>query len=227
MILKVVVRNPPIERAATPKDHDEFSPIAIVERIKSGDRSAESQLVNFYSDKLMFILQRKFSDKELCRDAHQEAFAVIIQKIRAGQVREPAKLAGFMRSTAINLALMAIRKNKNMIAMSHSPIIENISYSGHSAYQDIAESELADILKGLINELAIERDRRILISFYITQLDKMQICQQLDLSPDHFDKIIYRSKQRLKTLILTRHKHSLFATVRLWIMGRDKGGKHA
>jgi len=223
MALKLVVEHPSFDQKKPPNNDGKFSPTAIVARIKSGDRTAESEMVTFYSDELMFILSRKFSDKELCLDTHQDTFAMVIQKIRNDELRDPSKLASFIRSTAINLALMSIRKHKKMIALSDSPVLENLSGGSNSAYQDIAQEELTDILMTLINELGVERDKLIIISFYITQLDKSQICQQLDLSPDHFDKIIYRAKQRLKRLILSRNKGSLFTTIRQWITGSDKG----
>jgi len=226
-VLKLVVANPPLDDSNAVSDsHTDFSPHSIVTRIQGGDKAAESELVSFYSDKLMFILSRKFNDRQLVLDTHQETFATVILKIRNGTIREPDKLTGFIRSTAVNLALMSIRKNKRMLTSSDSPIIENICDNQSSAYQDIEQQELTSMVMCLINELKVERDRTIIISFYITQLDKSQICQQLNLSPDHFDKVIYRAKQRLKNLILHRKKSSIITSVQQWVRGHIKGEQH-
>jgi len=206
--------------------NDEFSPLDVVSRIESGDKGAESELVAFYSDKLRFILNQKFQDHQLCQDTHQEAFATVIKKIRQGHLREPSKLASFIRSTAVNLALMAIRKNYRTITASDSPMLNNLTQNTISARKKIEQHQLAKMVLTVINQLDVARDRTILISFYVTGLDKSQICQQLDITPNHFDKIIYRSKQRLKSIIMRHKTSALFSMVSQWIPKKNRGENH-
>ena len=52
-----------------------------------------------------------------------------------------------------------------------------------------------------MNELRKQRDKDILMDFYFNDLDKSTICEKLKLSSDHFDKVLFRAKQRLKLLI--------------------------
>jgi len=204
----------------------EFSPCDVVSRIESGDQGAESELVTFYSDKLHFILSQKFQDRQLCQDTHQETFATVLKKIRQGDLREPTKLTSFIRSTAINLALMAIRKNSRIYAASDSPPLNNLSQSAICARKKIEQHQLATMVLAVINQLDIARDRTILLSFYITGLDKSQICQQLDITPNHFDKIIHRAKQRLKKIIMRHKTSALLAMVSQWIPKKVQGENH-
>lgn len=226
MTLRVIVENPPVKRANHLTNAEQFSACDLVMRIEQGDKNAESELFSSYCDKLHFILQSKFNDRELCRDIHQEAFTTVIEKIRKHQLREPEKLASFLHSTAINLALMSIRRNARMIPASDTLIIENVKSRTRHAFQDIELQEMSKIIVKLINELEIERDRKILMSFYITQLDKPQICQQLNLNTDQFDKVVYRSKQRLKKLLLSPSQRSIFDICKHWFKKVDNWEKH-
>ena len=43
-------------------------------------------------------------------DLHQETFRVVLEKVRAGELREPEKLPGFIRQIAKNLCIADYRK---------------------------------------------------------------------------------------------------------------------
>jgi RNA polymerase sigma-70 factor (ECF subfamily) len=53
-------------------------------------------------------------------------------------------------------------------------------------------------VRELIAELPTERDRLIVKRFYLDEEDKGVICDELGLSPLHFDKVIFRARQRMK-----------------------------
>ena len=47
----------------------------------------------------------------------------------------------------------------------------------------------------------VERDKEILRRYFVFEQDKPLICQALDLTPDQFDKVLYRARNRLKSKI--------------------------
>ena len=47
-----------------------------------------------------------------------------------------------------------------------------------------------------------KRDRAILYQYYVLEESKEQICIKLDLSPMHFNRVLFRAKQRLQKLLL-------------------------
>ncbi|MGB0833817.1 MAG: RNA polymerase sigma factor [Psychrobium sp.] len=225
-MLRVVSDNQVIDSKASKAQSDNFEPVAIVARIQQGDTSAETELINFYHTRLHFILTRKFPDANLCQDATQEAFIVVLNKIKNDEIKDPTKLTAFIRSTAINCALMMIRKNKKYVDASDSVALENLTDNQPAASDEIEQRQLATMVINVINELTNERDRKILTSFYISQLDKLQICQQLDITPNHFDKVIYRSKQRLKKQILSSSNTTFMTSISQWFRHNIKGTNH-
>lgn len=225
-MLRVVSDNQVIDNKASKAQSDKFEPVAIVARIQQGDTSAETELINFYRTRLHFILTRKFPDAELCQDATQEAFIIVLNKIKNDEIKDPTKLTAFIRSTAINNALMMIRKNNKYVDASDSAALDNLTDNQPAASEEIEQRQLATMVINVINELTNERDRTILTSFYISQLDKLQICQQLDITPNHFDKVIYRSKQRLKKQILSSSNTTFMTSISQWFRHNIKGTNH-
>jgi len=53
----------------------------------------------------------------------------------------------------------------------------------------------------LLDELSIERDKDILRSFYLEEQEKQAICERLNLTSAHFDRVLFRARNRLKELI--------------------------
>ena len=49
--------------------------------------------------------------------------------------------------------------------------------------------------------------RQLLIRFYLDGADKQQLCQDLGLSPKHFDRVLMRARTRLRTIIERRAPH--------------------
>ena len=80
-------------------------------------RAAESELVARFSRGLLLMLRRLVQNPALADDLHQETLALVIEKIRRGEVREPEKLAGFIRSTARNLFIADRRKEARYRAL--------------------------------------------------------------------------------------------------------------
>jgi RNA polymerase sigma-70 factor (ECF subfamily) len=57
------------------------------------------------------------------------------------------------------------------------------------------------MLENAMEQLAQPRDREILHRFYLLEEDKSVICSALDLSAAHFDRVLYRAKQRMRELL--------------------------
>ncbi|HET9795823.1 MAG TPA: sigma-70 family RNA polymerase sigma factor, partial [Thermoanaerobaculia bacterium] len=52
----------------------------------------------------------------------------------------------------------------------------------------------------VLAELPSERDRRILFRFYIDEDDKEQICRELSLTSLHFNRVLFRARERYRAL---------------------------
>ena len=79
------------------------SAFRLAQRIVEGDRSAEEELVNSYRRGVLIIATVRTRDADAARDLTQETLMAVLTALRKGQLREPAKLAGFIQGTARNI----------------------------------------------------------------------------------------------------------------------------
>lgn len=173
----------------------------LVERIGAGDRQAEEELVKHYWKGLYFILQRRCSDPQLAADMAQDAFIVVIQKARSGAINTPEALSGFIRQTGVNLLIAHFRKEQRRATEAFGEVAIEIEDHKSSVARAVESKQTLALVQQLMDEMKVARDRDVLNSFYINQQSKVEICARLDLTPAHFDRVLFRARARLKQLI--------------------------
>jgi RNA polymerase sigma-70 factor (ECF subfamily) len=172
----------------------------VVERIERGDAGAEAELVARYARGVRLILLKRTGDAQVASDLCQDTFIVVIRKLRAQELRDSSRLAAFINQVAVNLSIEHFRKERRFV---HSPDgIIGLNHAHTDRHGKQVDYEAARTqLRGVLRELAIERDREILRRFYLSDDDKDVICTDLGLSSVHFDRVLYRAKQRMRALI--------------------------
>jgi len=176
----------------------------LVRDIASGDKVAEQRLVSQYWHNLFVILLHRSKNRALAEDLCQETFIVVLQKARASKIENPDSIGAFIRQVGINLLIAHYRKEQRRDTETNSEIeAEDLSPNLHR----ILHSQRAiEHVHQLIAELPTERDREVLKHFYIYEHDKAAICNYLDLSAEHFDRVLYRAKDRLKKILEHRNE---------------------
>lgn len=76
----------------------------LAERVRSGDTSAEEELVRTFGPRLLRLLRLWTRDEEAAREILNDTLFTVVRSLRAGRVREPEHLAAFLCGTARNLA---------------------------------------------------------------------------------------------------------------------------
>lgn len=185
---------------ADPDDSD-FDPAALVARIRAGDAAAEEELVARFSTGILILLRRVTRDPTLSDDLHQETFEIALRRIRAGELREPEKLAPFLRQTAKNLALAAFRKGDRWRELDGE--------DGGAAPADpeggplgrMLRGEAASLVRQVLADLGSARDREVLWRYYIAEEDREPICRDLGLHRTQFNVILFRARERFRNLV--------------------------
>jgi RNA polymerase sigma-70 factor, ECF subfamily len=178
----------------------------LVHRIVSGDPAAEAELVRRFGRALSFLIRRLTRDETVAEDLYQETFRLVIEKVRGGELREPERLPGFVSSLARNLFLGAVRRSGRRQKWQGDPEAAQVA-------PDPAPGQLAGLLarergaavRRVLEELKNDRDREILSRYYIADERKEDICRDLDLSDLHFNRVLFRARQRYKELFESRH----------------------
>ena len=62
--------------------------------------------------------------------------------------------------------------------------------------------EEAAIVRRLIAEMPTDRDRQLLLRFYVAEEEKDSICGELGLDSLHFNRVLFRARHRFKELLV-------------------------
>ena len=187
---------------------------ALVKLVKGGDRGAEAEMVERYSRGLRYLLRRKTRDVELAEDFLQETWAIALLKIRGNGLDNPGRLAGYLCGIANNLALGEIRRVSRQRTSINSEIVELVPDESSNPFRHVSRAEVCKLVHGLLDDLRKDRDREILKRFYVQEEDKESICRRLDVDGVHFNRVLYRARQRLKVAIEATDRRSHFQVVR-------------
>jgi RNA polymerase sigma-70 factor (ECF subfamily) len=176
------------------------SPADLVRRILAGERSAEAELVTRYSRGVSIIVRRIARDPTITEDICQEAFRLVLEKVRRGDVREAEKLSGFICSLARNLAIDHFRQASRCEVAEDVELNRTISDPVPDQLTVLLQREKASALRQVLNELKPARDREILYRFYLAEEDKEVICADLGLTSLHFNRVLHRARERFREL---------------------------
>jgi len=203
----------------------EDEPARLVARIQAGDHAAEAELVKRFSHGLLVMLRRLAQNPALADDLHQETLSLVLEKIRRAEVREPERLAGFIRSTARNLFIADRRKEAR-----YSPLEDDedegprhrtaLADRGPAPLDKVLAGEEARQVQRLLGELRYDRDRQLLFRFYLSDDTKEEICADLGIEPERFNQVLFRARERLRELWDRAEKRQKFFAGVNKIVGR-------
>ena len=172
-----------------------------VRRIQTGDRAAEAALVERHQRGVLYLLRHRTGDPDLAEDLLQDTFRVVLERLRGKGLAEPHKLAGFLRATAQNLWLNEYRKRARRKTDEDSEVVERTVEAARGQLDETIRGRQALAIRQLLGELKTERDRQILMRFYLAEEDKAEICADLELSSLHFNRVLHRAKLRFKEIL--------------------------
>lgn len=173
----------------------------LVERILAGDEAAEAELVQTYGRQLTFLLRRWCRDEDVAQELYQETFRRALEKIRGGDVRQPDRLAAFLRALAKNLSTYYYRRDDRR-SVWHEETEDGWEAPDPTPglLSGLLQEERAQTVRRVLQDLGNARDREILTRYYLAEQTKDVICRELDLGEDHFKRVLFRARQRYKRL---------------------------
>ena len=172
----------------------------LVSRIAAGEDAAETELVQLCSRTLRFLARRHTRREADAEDLYQETLIVALQKIRRSEVREPERLAGFLRALLKNLAIQSYRRRHQDAERSDAEMPESPDLHRPSALDGLLEDERRRVTRQLLDELHVPRDQEILRRYYLAEESSSEICRELGIQTDHFYRVLHRARQRYRRL---------------------------
>lgn len=181
------------------------SPADLMDRIRRGNKEAEDALVQRYSRGVSFIIKRKIQNPPDIEELVQQTFMIALEKIRRGAVDEPERVSGYVCGIAEKLALAHLQKTRlrNFTAIDEiaSAPVED---SNRGPFEQLLRKEEAEIVRQVIAELRMPRDREIITRYYLHEEEKESICASLSLTSVQFNRVIFRALDRFKELYQKR-----------------------
>ncbi len=148
----------------------------------------------------MLILDRHTGGRPEAEDLYQDTFRVVLEKLRAGELRDPSRLPGFLSQIARNLAIDFYRKIRRRKTEADSVAVQEATIVPSSQLGQMLQGEHAAVVRRMIGEMRNERDRELLMRFYIAEENKDSISADLGLSSLQFNRVLHRARQRYKEI---------------------------
>lgn len=171
----------------------------LVMRIKRGDGSGMEDLYRLFGRGIRFYLCRQLGVQELDDKVH-DTFLIVVQAILRGDLREPERLMGFVRTVvrrqvAAHIDQVVHSRREEL----HLDVGVRVVDRRRNPEQTMAFQEKVDFMVEILDRLG-ERDRDILTRFYLQEETQEQICQEMKLSETQFRLLKSRAKARFGDL---------------------------
>ncbi len=171
----------------------------MVARIQTGDESGLEDLYRVFSKGIRFYLCRQLGPQELDDRVH-DAFLIVVQAIQRGELREPERLMGFVRTVVRRQVAahidQAVHSRKEEVDLEIGSRVADIR---HNPERSASDRQRAELMAGVLRSLS-EKDREILTRFYLHEQSQEQICQEMSLSETQFRLLKSRAKARFGEL---------------------------
>lgn len=172
---------------------------SLVERIRNGEPSGMEELYRVFSKGIRFFLCRQLGPQDLDDKVH-DIFLIITKSIQNGDLREPERLMGYVRTIVrrqvaahIN-GLVQARRNYTDLDFG-MPLTD---YHPNPERRIIEEQNLKLALR-ILSSLH-QRDREVLMRFYLQEQTPEEICRDMNLTETQFRLIKSRAKARFGEL---------------------------
>jgi RNA polymerase sigma-70 factor (ECF subfamily) len=169
-------------------------------------------LYQLFSKGIRFYLCRQLGPQELDDKVH-DTFLVVVQAIRRGELRDPQRLMGFVRTIVRRQVAAHIDRvvhiRREQIDMDSTVRIAD----PHGNPEEAAIfRQRAELIKRVLDELSV-RDREILTRFYLREQNQDQICTEMDLTETQFRLLKSRAKARFGELGKKKIAHKALSAI--------------
>jgi RNA polymerase sigma factor (sigma-70 family) len=175
----------------------------IVARVKAGEGAAMEELYRVFSNGIRFHLCRQLGSHDLDDKVH-DIFVSVTQSIQNGEIRQPERLMGYVR-TVVRRQVAAYIDGAVQDRRRRTGIDPDMALSDHrpDPERTAIERQNVDLARRVLNAVP-KRDREVLVRFYLKEEHPDLICREMQLTETQFRLIKSRAKARFGELGRTR-----------------------
>ena len=189
-------RNRVFDGARTPSPTDVYAGWAqLVWRIRTTETDGMAELYRLFSKGIRLYLCRQLGVQDLDDRVH-DTFVVVVQAIRRGELREPERLMGFVRTIVRRQVVGHIRK---AVLTRREQIDGDVNARVAAPHRNPEETAISHQREALVyGVLAMlsNRDCEILTRFYLQEQTQEEICFEMTLTETQFRLLKSRAKSR-------------------------------
>jgi len=196
MPAKVAGRGPRKELEALPAGCPvKVSWSSLVEQVRKGDSGGLEELYRLFSRGIRYYLCRHLGPQELDDRVH-DAFLIVVQAIQHGELRDPERLMGFVRTVVRRQVVayidQAVQSRRDRLDLDLTP---PISDQRENPEERLLAGEREEIMVKVMKSIS-PRDREILTRFYLLEQSQERICAEMNLTETQFRLLKSRAKAR-------------------------------
>jgi RNA polymerase sigma-70 factor (ECF subfamily) len=172
---------------------------ALVGRVQRNDESGMAELYRLFAKGIRFYLCRQLGAQEIDDKIH-DTFLIVVKAIRRGDLREPERLMGFVRTVvrrqvAAHIDHLVHRRREHV----NLDVGSRLADARRDPEQNAAFRQKTALMAEVLRDMS-DRDREILTRFYLREQNQDQICDQMNLSETQFRLLKSRAKARFGEL---------------------------
>ncbi len=172
----------------------------IVARIRDGDAAAMEELYSIFARGIRYFLLRNLGSEELDDRVH-DCFVIVTEAIQNGELRDPARLMGYVRTVVKRQIASAIDTavDQRRTHVDYDETMFGLTDFNNDPEQSTISRQRSEIARKVMLSIS-RRDREILDRFYVQEQPPEQICDEMGLSPTQFRLLKSRAKTRFGNL---------------------------
>jgi RNA polymerase sigma factor (sigma-70 family) len=172
----------------------------LVARMREGEPGAMEELYGIFEKGIRYFLLRNLGPEDV-EDKVHDCFVIVAQAIRRGDLREPERLMGFVR-TVVKRQIAhhiehAVTRRRTLTEFDESMF--SISDWKDDPEQTYMARQRKDIARRVLRIIS-RKDREVLRRFYIEEQPQEQICREMNLTATQFRLLKSRAKARFGEL---------------------------
>lgn len=167
----------------------------LVAQIKAGEDAGMEQLYKLFSRGIRYYLCRQLGPQEL-EDKVHDTFLIVVNAIKRGDLREPERLMGFVR-TVVRRQVAAYIEQAVHTRREQADLETGVTVADRkqNPEQEAMLRQKAELMKNVLGCLS-QRDRDILVRFYLQEQTQEQICREMSLTETQFRLLKSRAKAK-------------------------------
>jgi len=169
----------------------------LVQRVRGGDPAAMEDLYRVLSSGVRLRLARQLGSRDI-NDRVHDLFVMVIESIQNGELRQPERLMGYVRTVERRQVASQIdhelREKRNELADAFA-----LQDDGANPERFAIEHQFSEMVRRILSGFR-QRDREVLSRFYFAEESGAEICRAMDLTETQYRLIKSRAKARFVAL---------------------------